>query len=375
MWLIDRYVAQRFLANFIILLVLLFTFAIAIDLIMELEAFVDVANAMVGEDAGWFARTAALVKVITNFHGPRLFQFYAYMVGLLSVGAMGFTFAQMHRNRELVAILASGVRLPRLAMPVLAVALGLNVVQLLNQEYILPRLAPLLIRENRDIGKAGVEAFEIKFTADGRGSLLQAPSFDPKTETLTQPTILERDEAGRTVRRITADQAEWGSQEGGWRLTNGRAVTPRADSASESRAVLAGQPIALYRTDLGPEALTMRRFRQYATMLSLRQIRQALRSPVTVDADALIRFGCARFTAVMINMLVLVMTLPFFLLREPANLLRQSLLCAATAVPAMMGALLGFAASIPGIPPWISVFLPAIVLVPIAMFMVTLIRT
>ena len=126
---------------------------------------------------------------------------------------------------------------------------------------------------------------------------------------------------------------------------------------------------------MDPSVLTMRRYRQFATMMSLKQIRQALRSPGVVDSDALVRFGFARFTTMLINMLVLAITMPFFLLREPANLLRQSVLCAAMALPAMMGALLGFAASFPGIPPSVSVFLPVLILIPVAMFMASLIKT
>lgn len=375
MLLIDRYIAQRFLANFIILFTLLFVFAVSIDLIMSLDEFIDVANQSVDENAGFISRSIRVVDIIVNFHGPRLFQFYAYMIGLLSVGAMGFTFAQMHRNRELVAVLASGVRLQRVAVPVLVVALGFNLLQLFNQEVMLPRLAPLLIRETRDIGRSGVEAFEVRLTVDGRGSLIQAPSFDPKTATLTSPTILERDDAGRTIRRITADSAVWADAENAWRFTNGRVIVPQAGPARESTSLLAGRPIELYSTDVDPSVLTMRRYRQFATMMSLKQIRQALRSPGVVDSDALVRFGFARFTTMLINMLVLAMTMPFFLLREPANLLRQSVLCAAMALPAMMGALLGFAASFPGIPPSVSVFLPVLVLIPVAMFMASLIKT
>ncbi|MCZ6494530.1 MAG: hypothetical protein O6933_10680, partial [Planctomycetota bacterium] len=146
----------------------------------------------------------------------------------------------------------------------------------------------------------------------------------------------------------------------------------------ETTSLLVGQPIDMYRTDVTPQVLTMRRYRQYATMLSLKQIREMMSDvggPGVVDTDALVRLWFARYTAVLINMLVLVITLPFFLLREPANLLRQSVLCAGAAIPAMLGALLGLAVDLPGIPPAVGVFLPALVLIPVAMFMVTLIKT
>ncbi|MHC4422121.1 MAG: LptF/LptG family permease [Planctomycetota bacterium] len=374
MWLIDRYIVRRFLANFFILLFLLFIFAVSIDLLLELDEFVEVAQDIVGPDAGFMSQLTALIGIVVNFHGPRLFQFYAYMLGLLSVGAMGFTLAQMHRNRELVAILASGVRLYRIALPILWAALALNLVQLANQELVLPRLAPLLIRSHGDIGRQGAEAFEVPFTSDGKGNLLHALSFDPILNVLELPTFLERDDAGRTVRRITADRGKWEDAARVWRLSNGRAITPQAAGAGTT-GVLVGEPLDQYATDLGPDILKMRRYREYATMLSIRQIRQMLRSPGVVNEDALVRFSLARFSTVLINLLVLAMALPFFLLREPTSLLRNSLLCAGTAIPAMLGALLAFAVQMPGIPPAVSVFLPALVLLPVTMFMVSLVKT
>ncbi len=119
----------------------------------------------------------------------------------------------------------------------------------------------------------------------------------------------------------------------------------------------------------------MRNYGQYSTMLSLGQIRQMLATPGVVNTESLQRFAIARFTTVIINMLALTMSLPFFLVRGPTNLLRASLFCAGTAIPAMMGALIAVAMDLPGIPPVVEVFLPVVVLVPMAMFMTTTIRT
>ncbi len=375
MRILDGYIVRRFLANFIVLLALLFVFAVSVDLLLELDEYVDVARERAGEDSSALTKTIALIGVVVNFHGPRIFQFYAYMLGLLTVGAMGFTLAQMHRHRELVAVLAAGVKLQRLALPLVITAFCLNLLQLVNQEMILPRLAPMLIRSHDAIGKEGVDAFEMRFTRDGKGNLFQAPLFDPNTNTLQRLTILERDDGGRTVRRITADEARWNERDGAWHLTNGRVLVPQKQGSQDTTYMLLGHPIERYPTDLTPEVVTMRRFREFATMLSLGQIQDMLRSPGVVDSDALIRFAFARFTTVLINMIVLVMTLPFFLVREPVSLLRNSVLCAGTAIPATMGALLAFALDLPGIPPVVGVFLPVLVLVPVAMYMVSLIKT
>lgn len=372
--LIDRYIITRFLTNFVILLLLLFLFAVVIDIILQLDDYVDAAREGLEPGAGLHQVFWSFVMTIINFHGPRLFQFYAYLLGLVTVGAMGFTLAQMHRHRELVALLSAGISLHRIAMPFIAAAFALNVLQLVNQELILPRVAPLLIRSHGDLGQSGVRSFEVYLTRDGKGSLFQSPSFDPGTAMLTAPTILERDAQGRTVRRITAESATWSEADRAWRLQGGRAVARTLAEAGTTTSRDA-EVIVLYPTDLTPKVLTIRRYGEFASMLSLDQISEMMQTPGVVDLAALARYKYARFSAVLSNLLVLILTLPFFLLREPANLLKQSVLCAATALPAMLGALIGMSVDLPGFTPAASVFLPAILLIPLALFSVTQIRT
>jgi len=49
-----------------------------------------------------------------------VFELPIVVLGLVSIGAGAFTLAQMHRNRELVAMLAAGVSMQRIAMPFIA---------------------------------------------------------------------------------------------------------------------------------------------------------------------------------------------------------------------------------------------------------------
>ena len=76
MWLIDRHILVRFLANFVILFALLFIFAASIDVMLNLDRFVNEARRLAGADGGSVVRSLLLVKVIANFQGPRVFEFY-----------------------------------------------------------------------------------------------------------------------------------------------------------------------------------------------------------------------------------------------------------------------------------------------------------
>lgn len=374
--LIDRYIIARLATNFAVLFLLLFVFAASIDLILNLDRFVDAARDAVGEDGGIWTMVLSFIGIVIDFEGPRVFQFYAYLHGMVSIGAMGFTLAQMHKNKELVAILASGVSLHRIAMPFIAVVFMLSLVELLNQEYVLPRVAPLLLRDHGHIGRRTVDEFKVNFTRDAQGNLLQSPSFDPQSNTLKWPTILQRDEGGRTLRRITADSAAWDDEKDGWRLVNGVMVTLADEQPSQGEPGTGGrQPADFFATDLSPAVLTVRHHVEFAQMLSLRQISRMLRTPGITDEATLKRHKYSRFATVLVNIIVLVIALPSFLLREPSNLLVQSLRCATIAIAAMIGAAIFMMVQLPGIAPAVGVFLPVIVLLPVALGRVTYIRT
>ncbi|UCD75594.1 MAG: LptF/LptG family permease [Phycisphaerales bacterium] len=376
MQLIDRYIIGRLLTNFIILFLLLFVFAASIDLILNLDRFVEAARTAVDEGGSAWAASLAFVRIIVDFQGPRVFQFYAFLHGLVAIGATGFTLAQMYRHRELVAILASGVSMHRIAMPFIALIFALSLVELLNQEYVLPRVAPLLLRDHGHIGRRTVQEFKVRFTRDAAGNLLQSPSFDPETGALRWPTFLQRDDRGRTVRRVTAASAAWDPHREGWRLTEGVVVRLQEENAARPDVLGAPQETTdFFRTDLSPEVLTVRHHATYAQMLSLKQIGRMLRTAGVMDEATLLRHKYSRFSTVLVNVLVLVVALPSFLLREPANLLLQSLRCAAIAITAMIGAAIFMMVQLPGIAPAVGVFLPVIVLLPIALGRVTYVRT
>jgi len=52
---------------------------------------------------------------------------------------------------------------------------------------------------------------------------------------------------------------------------------------------------------------------------------------------------------------------PFFLTREPKNMVLQSLKCAPVAIGSVVGSIVGTAAAIPGVPPELGVMIPVMV--------------
>jgi hypothetical protein len=110
-------------------------------------------------------------------------------------------------------------------------------------------------------------------------------------------------------------------------------------------------------------------------MLSIEQIREMLRTPGVTDSAALRRHLYSRFSSVLVNLLVMLIALPSFLLREPANLLFQSVMCAGMTIPAMIGAAIGMMVQLPCVTPAVSVFMPVLVLIPVALARITFVKT
>lgn len=382
MTLLDRHIAGRFLANFVMLFAILFTFAVAIDVILQLDQFSGAARDLAAQELGvapeqvpFWRYVITLGHAIIDFHGPRLAQFFAYMLGLVSVGAAGFTLTQMYRTRELVAIMSAGTSLVRVALVLVGIATGLNVVQLVNQELVLPRLAPLLVRTHSNILQGGINDFPVALTRDSRGQLLRAQSLDPITGSIKGLLLIERDGKGSAVARIEASSARWNPDLDRYDLVQGVRTTGRSVAADGS--ILADgemKPVDFAATDLSPRALTIRRHSQYAQMLSLSQIRE-MREEGGVDSAMLSRLTYLRLGGILVNLLVLIACIPFFLLREPANLLQQSIFCAAFAVPGTLGSLVAMTIDLPGLPPAVSVFLPAAILLPVALARLGMVKT
>ena len=362
MILIDRYVITRFLSNFLLLFGLLFVFAISIDVIVQFDEFSEAAARVAKEKDRSYALT--LVHAILEFHGPRIFQFYAYMVGLVGVAAAGFTLVQMHRAKELVAIMASGTSLHRVAAAILAAEAALVVVQLIDQELILPKLAPMLIREHQQILRPSASSFTVPLTRDGNGNLLHARSLDANKGEAQGVLILVRDSDGPALERITATSATWDQGSNSWVLVEGEKIEA-GEAATPGQPITARSTVESFQTDLSPQRLMVRRSLQFAQLLSVSQLSAMIQSG-GADRSRLDRVIYGRFSGALVNLLVLAIALPFFLLREPANMLIQSVKVSVVVIPILIGSLAAMTLELPGLSPGVGAFLPVAVLLPVA---------
>jgi len=373
--LLDRYIARLYIANIAALAIALAAFMVGVDVILNMKRFVEAARVVVSDggakEASSLAVAAATALGVIDIWGPRLLQLMTYLSSLILVAGMGFTCANLTRRRELVAALASGVSLHRLALPFVVVGAAVLLLSAGVQEIALPKVAHLLPRSAREAGQRTLESVRVPLLTDGSGRLWYAAEYDPASETMSQLSVWERDSDGVVLRRISADGAEWDGR--AWVFANARVETvdrPTATPLSENFALA---------TDLDPTSVLVRRVRGYGQNLSWRTISRTLSlGGESIDPNERRRLQTIQWgrpALIAANMLGLVIALPFFLRRTPGNVAAQALKCAPVVLASMVGGALGAAAPLQGVPVPVGVFLPTLVLLPVAIAAVSLVRT
>ncbi len=369
------YIMKRMVFNFVVLFTLFFLLGAVIDIIVNLDEFNKIAKS-ISKDGDMFARIYALIRVAVGFEGPRLFQVFSYLHGVIAIGAMGFTAANMFRSREFVAIMAAGISLRKISMPFIYVIVGISVLALLNQEYMLPRVAPLLLRNHEESGGKTVSSFSVPFTPDQSGALLLSPSLNPETGVMEEPSFLERDKNGRMVRQVRALRAVWDTEtHSGWILEEGRAVLISFDESTGQAATSLPVKVEFYETELSPYILTLHRYGQYVGMLGISQLNNMLNAVGSFDEPMLRRHWYSRFALIALNILAMMIVIPFFVTKDAVVVSRQAIKCGGIALTILFGGMVVMLMPMEGVSAVVSVFLPAIVLIPIALFRAIMIRT
>lgn len=391
---LDRYIARQYLFNVVALMVLLSSFTIAVDVALNADRFLDRAAAMLRDvhEPSTLRKFAVAALLVFDLWWPRLLQLFNYTIGLGLVGAMGFTFTQLVRHREMVAVLSGGISLHRMIRPVMIVALAFTALKAINQELIIsnPRIAPLLARDPGEAGNRDLTNFQVPPTKDSVGRIWIARNFEPRTGTLRGVHICERGPSGVVTELIQAESAVWRESPGGklpgaWALTDASVMSvglgrPGAGGRIAS-AESGGRPPELLATNLDPAMLIFNRHASFSQSLSWRQIGQMLKSPQVEDEaydklrDKLERIRWGRLSTALSSLLSLLITLPFFLMREPKNMMIQSLKCAPIGIGSLMGSVLLAAWPIPGLPAGFAVFLPVLILAPIAVAVLGAMKT
>ncbi len=386
MGILDRYILRIFLTNFIILLTVVLTMFVAVDILIDLDEFTQAGEVYADQYGG---KLAATLVVIADFYGPLLILLYAVISGLMVFGAMGFTFLALSRSREIVAMISSGMSMYRIAAPVLVVGGVLNLLALPIHEYVIPPMAEKVSRNKAELKTPAVRHFEVPYAADGQGAVFNARKFHISEQVLEGVLVRERDDRGRVLARVEASQALWEPEHRRWRLIDGyRIQHPLTVAEAEEAGTgdggegtglaatrrVAPEPVDFIESDLSPEVILARRQALFPRVLSLAQLNR-LMDKRSLDRDTIVRIAQSRFSFIMVGLLLMLIVMPFYLLREPRNLLWEGTRAALIGVPLWIIAILLLQIGVDELNPVTNAWLPVALYLPLAVWMLHRIRS
>jgi lipopolysaccharide export system permease protein len=307
---IDRYVVRTFLSGYVILMLVGMGLYVLTDLLVNIDEFTEDESLPLLEVLG----------LMGDFYLCNLPLYYSQLGGPLMAIAAAFTLGIMLKNNELTALVAAGMPLQRLAVPVVGCAVLLVAVWMANRELVMPPLAHKIARKHDDVITQRTTG--VRCARDDHNTILTAVRFYPRQGRLERVFIIEPDAAGRPRHLVTADFATYDQQAGVWKLERG--VRKTMQDPLEGRGLgerLEPAYIDEYPFKLTPEELALRRDSQWAELLSIRQLNTLLESRHLVNRPTINMARHVRLTQWLLQLVLLLLVLPFFLTREPTNVL------------------------------------------------------
>lgn len=319
---IDRYIVKTYLSSYFILLLIFTSLFIFGDVLFNLDEFFENRALSVSE----------VMMNMVDYYGYNLPRYYHQLGGIAMAIAAGFTFAVMLKNNELTPLVAAGVPLQRLAAPVLVCAVVLTSLWMANSELVIPPLAHKIARHHDDL--ADTRQAAVHCVRDENNAILSAGEIHPSQGWLKDVSIIEPDENRAPRYLIRADAARYDAQRQTWVLDRGaRQVMGGAFGSDELGRAIVWEPLDEYPFSLSPEQILLRQSSQWAELMSIRQMNRLLQTRNLPNLLSIARARDIRFTQPLLAWTLVMLAIPFFLTREPGNVLvaggKALLLCGA----------------------------------------------
>jgi lipopolysaccharide export system permease protein len=351
----DRYLFGRFLYAYVILFISTYGLYVVIDGFTNVDGFQD------GRDG-----IGEVLRYMGVYYLYQSSLFFDLVSSILSVMAIMIVFALMQRHSELHPLLAAGVPMYRLAMPVVAGVMVLNAVIVFNQEMVMPQISDRLqdSRSQKDEGYKQVEPdydYATQIYISGKGLLLSERQMHdsrfrlPVPKLVTEITTLEAPEA--------VFYAATKKTPAGWRLTN---PTPKF---SELRLTSEGTKIIrrvensediFVVTDVSFDQL-YNRSRNYR-YVSTRELIRRVNNPALGSVRGQAIYLHARILQPLLNIIAVFLTVPLVVRKESRSLIGNMAACAAVMCGIYgFAQFLSYAAQVNIVSAELSAWLPAIV--------------
>ena len=302
---IDRYVIRTFLGGFLILAGVGMGMYVLLDLLFNLDEFS-------GNGELPFTATVAAILDYYIYNLPLYFSQIAAPVMAISAA---FTLGLIMRNNEMTALVAAGMPLQRLAIPIAWGVAFLLPVIMFNREYIIPSIAAKVARQRDDA--SGTHLRSVRCVRAVDGAVLTAPRLDVLAGRMEGVYFLLPPAADlHSQDLIQADAAQWDAQDRLWRLERG--TKTRIAAGGDGGVDI--QPIGVLPFTLAPEELLLRQSAEWSDLLSTPQLKRLAR-PGLPNYQAMVQSLILRITEPLSHLVLLALAIPAFLSRERHNVI------------------------------------------------------
>ncbi|MCK4623745.1 MAG: LptF/LptG family permease [Phycisphaerae bacterium] len=203
---LDKYIIRNFLISAVLCLLAIMLLRVASDLFFNMDEFAE---------SGPGKKTfGMIVAEISTYYAFQSLVYFRQLGGVIIVVAATFTLWRMNHTNELTAVLASGVSLYRVLLPMVICAMVLNLLVIVDTELLIPPSKHKLIRKRDDV--TGISSFRIRVVIDAKKSAWYSGRFDPVRGRLDKPIIFLRDERFAYIGHITGPEAVYDASAGGW---------------------------------------------------------------------------------------------------------------------------------------------------------------
>ena len=381
MRLLDRYIIKSFLVNYLLALGVLIGMYILLDLIVNFNDFTKGASPLAAAAATMPATSAyRILADMVDFYSYQLLVIFQQVSGVIPLMAAGFTMVRMTRHHELTAMLASGVSLYRVAAPIVLVSIGISALHVVNQEFVIsqPFVIEKLLRRHDEVNVAGAKAEPLMFIKDSDNSLLSARSYDPVKKLMKDVFIVQRNEWGMPTGHIVAGEAQWAvSPVDGRECWVMQHVLEADDTPGKSVTEHVAQPaeVKYYETGLTPEQVDLILSKKAVDYLSSEKVHELAKFSPAINQPMLYKIMHLRFTQPLMNIVMLLIGIPFLLTREPNRLVVNMFYCTAVSGFVFIATFVIFQMAGTQLNPLLAAWLPVLIFGPFALVMTDLIRT
>jgi len=381
MRLLDRYIVRSFLVNYLLAATVLLGLYVLLDLIINFDRFTKVSAELHLSGGALFW---VILRDITDYYTYQLLVVFQQICVAIPLLAAGFTMVRMTRSNELCAMLASGVSLYRVATPIVLGSVFFSMLVIVDQEVLMPHFVDKLMRRHEDVGATWTHPAQepVYFLRDSDNSLLNAAGYDPKTQTLRDVRILQRDAEGRQIGRILAPLAVWkpdyqngpGVPRGAWKMEKAQQINDRADIDPNTKALERVTDMA-YNTGLTPQQLDLVFQRKAVDYLSSAQVHELIVNSPAVTRPELEKVMHTRFTQPLMNIIMLLIGIPFLLTRIPGRLIVNMIYCTVVTGMCFVCTFVIFSMAGSVISVLLGAWLPVLIFAPLSLVMLDTIKT